>query len=412
MDRRRFLVDLSSALLGQPAVGAVERTDVITPNEAAMPPPPDVGKPQRTTLFLCGDVMTGRGIDQILPHPGATQLHESYVRSALRYLELAELKTGPIARPVKVDYIWGDALAVLERARPDARIVNLETAITTADDAWPRKGVHYRMHPANIGCLSAAAIDCCILANNHVLDWGYRGLLETIATLRGAGIRTAGAGAGQVEAGAPAIIELAGGRRVLVFAFGMDSAGVPREWAATHYRAGVNYLPDFAPATIDVIAARVAAAKRSGDIVIVSIHWGGNWDYDVPRSQRAFARALIDHAGIDIMHGHSSHHAKGIEIHHDRPIMYGCGDFLNDYEGIGGYERFRAELGFMYFPTFGATGALDEFTLVPTRIRRFRVNRARGDDVTWLVEMLTREGRDFGTSVARAADDSLLLRWR
>jgi poly-gamma-glutamate synthesis protein (capsule biosynthesis protein) len=268
------------------------------------------------------------------------------------------------------------------------------------------------MHPANIGCLSAATIDCCVLANNHVLDWGYRGLSETLAALRTVGIRAAGAGANQDEAGAPAIIELAGGRRVLVFAFGTESAGVPREWAAAKDRAGVSYLPDLAPSTADTIAARVAAAKRNGDIAIASIHWGGNWGYDVPHSQRAFARELVDHAGIDVVHGHSSHHAKGIEIHRGRPIIYGCGDFLNDYEGIGGYESFRSQLALMYFPTFGATGALDEFTLVPTRIRHFRVNRAHGDDVAWLAAMLAREGRKLGTRAVREADDTLVIRWR
>jgi poly-gamma-glutamate synthesis protein (capsule biosynthesis protein) len=365
---------------------------------------------RRATLFLGGDVMTGRGIDQILPHPGKPQLHEPYVRSALGYVQIAEDATGPISRPVDAAYVWGDALAELERVRPDARIINLETAVTMAEDAWPHKGIHYRMHPANIGCLSAAAIDCCVLANNHVLDWGYSGLAETLATLRRAGIRTTGAGADEKEANAPAIIELAGGgRRVLVFGFGMESAGIPREWAATKYRAGVSYLPDLTPSTADAIASRVAVVRRSGDIVIASIHWGANWGYDVPPSQRAFARELVEHAGIDIVHGHSSHHAKGIEIHRDRPIIYGCGDFLNDYEGIRGHESFKGELGLMYFPTFDATGALDELTLVPTRIRHFRVNRARGGDVDWLAAMLTRECEKFGTRVVREYDDTLSL---
>ena len=123
------------------------------------------------TLFLCGDVMTGRGVDQILPHPGDPRLFEHYVNSALDYLQLAEEVSGPIAKPVDFGYIWGDALAELERERPNARIINLETAVTSSDDAWPGKGINYRMHPANAPCLATAKIDCCVLANNHVLDW-------------------------------------------------------------------------------------------------------------------------------------------------------------------------------------------------------------------------------------------------
>src|SRR5262252_6689064 len=145
------------------------------------------------SLLLCGDVMTGRGIDQVLPCPVNPVLYEPYLRDAREYVELAETVHGPISRPVSFDYIWGDALEELERAEVDSRIVNLETAITSAEEAWPKE-INYRMHPANIGCITAARIDCCCLANNHVLDWGYAGLDETIATLDKAGVAHAGAG--------------------------------------------------------------------------------------------------------------------------------------------------------------------------------------------------------------------------
>jgi poly-gamma-glutamate synthesis protein (capsule biosynthesis protein) len=365
-----------------------------------------------TTLFLCGDVMIGRGIDQILAHPSRPRLYEPCVDSALRYVELAERATGPMRRSVDDAYVWGDALAVLERVRPAARIVNLETAVTTSERAWPGKGINYRMHPANVGCLTKAAVDCCVLANNHVLDWGHDGLAQTLQTLHSAGIRTAGAGMNSDEARAPAIVGITGERHVIVFAYGCESAGVTRTWAAEGARAGVNYLADLTSPTARAIARCTREFKRDGDITVASIHWGGNWGYDVPRSQRAFARLLIDEAGIDVVFGHSSHHPKGIEIHRGRPILYGCGDFLNDYEGIGGYERFRAELGFMFLPTFNANGDLDELALVPTRIRHFQANRAYGEAVAWLAAMLAREGRELGTSVERRADDTLVVRAR
>src|SRR5687768_12386434 len=119
-----------------------------------------------TTLFLCGDVMLGRGIDQILPHPGDPQLYESHVKSAATYVELAERTKGPIPKPVDFRYVWGDALAELQRAQPDARIINLETSITRSTDPAP-KGINYKMSPDNTPCLTAADIDCCVLANNH-----------------------------------------------------------------------------------------------------------------------------------------------------------------------------------------------------------------------------------------------------
>ena len=130
-------------------------------------------------LFLCGDVMTGRGVDQVLPHPGLPGLHESAARSALRYVELAERSAGPIPRPVAYAYPWGDALDVLDRVRPDLRIINLETAVTTSDD-YIFKGINYRMHPANVEVLSVAGIDVAVVANNHVLDWSLPGFEQTL----------------------------------------------------------------------------------------------------------------------------------------------------------------------------------------------------------------------------------------
>jgi poly-gamma-glutamate synthesis protein (capsule biosynthesis protein) len=352
------------------------------------------------TLFLCGDVMTGRGIDQVLPHPNAPRLYEEYVTDARGYVRRAEQANGEIARPVPADYIWGDALDELRRRAPDLRLVNLETAVTSSDDAMPGKGIHYRMHPANIGCLTAARIDCAVLANNHVLDWGESGLRETLATLHAAGIRTAGAGANAEAAAAPAVLH-AGMRDVLVFAFAAASSGVPREWRAGLNRPGVQLLPDFSETTVRAIAAQIRAARAPGDFVIVSLHWGSNWGYDISRAERSFAHALIDRAGADLVHGHSSHHAKAIEVHNERLILYGCGDFINDYEGIGGMDAhglFRGDLAAAYFVRCEA-GRLPQLDIVPFVSRRFRLQRAAPADVQWLGATLNRESRVFGAGL-------------
>jgi poly-gamma-glutamate capsule biosynthesis protein CapA/YwtB (metallophosphatase superfamily) len=142
-----------------------------------------------TTIFLCGDVMIGRGIDQILPHPGDPTLHESVVSDARTYVSLAERVSGQIPRPVPYAWPWGEALAVLDELSPDVRLLNLETAITTASNFAPGKAVHYRMNPANAECLTVARPDVCVLANNHILDFGPDGLAESLYTLGGLGLR-------------------------------------------------------------------------------------------------------------------------------------------------------------------------------------------------------------------------------
>ncbi|MEW6039887.1 MAG: CapA family protein [Pseudomonadota bacterium] len=352
---------------------------------------------QAITLFLCGDVMTGRGIDQVLPHPGDPRIYESYLKSAKGYVELAEEVNGPIRKPVDFAYIWGDALDELRGRSPDARIINLETAVTTSEEYWAGKGINYRMHPKNIPCITAAKIDCCVLANNHVLDWGYAGLAETLTTLVNANLKTAGAGRDLAEAEAPAVIEVAGKGRVIVLGLGDVSSGIPWSWRARSDRPGVHLLADFSETTVSQIATQVAHLKRKNDVVVASIHWGGNWGYDVTDEHRNFAHRLIDRAQVDVVHGHSSHHPKGIELYKGKPILYGCGDFLNDYEGIAGYEEFRGDLTLMYFVTVeAATGKLISLIMTPMQIRHFKLNYPQQRDVRWLQQVLERESRALG----------------
>ena len=362
-------------------------------------------------LFLCGDVMTGRGIDQILPHAGNPVLYERHMKSATGYVELAEEANGPIRKPVEYSYIWGDALAELARRKPHLRIINLETAVTHSDDVAD-KAVNYRMQPDNIPCINAANIDCCTLANNHVLDWGYEGLAETLRVLKAADIEIAGAGMNLQQARDPALLIVPGKGRVLVFSFGSETSGIPRSWAATADTAGVNLLPDLSSETVRGIRDSIEQTKLTGDVAVLSIHWGGNWGYEVPREQLEFAHRLIDEAGADIVHGHSSHHVKGMEVYKGKLVFYGCGDFLNDYEGITGYEAYRGDLVMMYFPSLDpSTGNLISLHMTPMQIKRFRLNRALDNDVLWLKNVLNREGKKFGTSVVLSADNTLMLGW-
>lgn len=82
-------------------------------------------------FFLAGDVMTGRGIDQAFPHSVNPVLYETYVKDARYYLKLAQGASGTIPKPISYDYLWGDALKILEQEAPGLRIINLETAVTT-----------------------------------------------------------------------------------------------------------------------------------------------------------------------------------------------------------------------------------------------------------------------------------------
>lgn len=363
------------------------------------------------TLFLCGDVMLGRGIDQILAQPGDPTLREPAVRDARRYVELAEEANGPIPRPVDSAWVWGDALPALDAAAPDVRIINLETSVTTSDELAVGKAVLYRMNPANLPALTAVRPDSCVLANNHVLDFGRTGLAETLASLAAAGIKAPGAGRDIAEARRPAAVPVRDDHRVLVFAIGMATSGIPSGWAATTDRSGVNFVGEPSAAAADEVVGRVLTSRGPGDVVVVSVHWGGNWGYGVSSEETAFAHRLVD-GGVDIVHGHSSHHPRPIEVYHGRLILYGCGDFVDDYEGIGGHARFRDDLRLLFLATIdGATGRLAALRMVPLQARRMRLTRVTGKDAQWLRSTLDRISRPFGARVHLRSDGTLGLRW-
>jgi len=337
------------------------------------------------SLFLAGDVMTGRGIDQCLVRSVDPLLHEKFVKSAEQYVTLAERHSGPISRPLTYRQLWGDALREFRRRRPKLRIINLETALTTHSEPWPEKGIHYRMHPGNAGLLRTAGIDLCVLANNHTMDWGREGLAETLKSIRSQKIARTGAGKDLPSATAPAILTLKGGR-LLVFAYATPCSGTPPSWKPDVATPGVNVLDGLGTPAIGRVIDDVRRHRRPGDRVIISIHWGGNWGYDIPSTQRTFAHSVLDAGVADLIYCHSSHHPKRIEIYRNRLILYGCGDLINDYEGIGGHEAYRDDLTMMYFPRLNADGSLKSLEITPMKIHRFSLCFPSEDEVATLTE--------------------------
>lgn len=361
-------------------------------------------------LFLVGDVMLARGVDMILPHHNDPVLYEDNGLNANDYVQLAERQNGPIPDESKrgVDYVWGDTLQILKEKKPDVRIINLETSVTTSNSPWPMKGIHYRMHPANVNVIAAAQIDCCILANNHVADWGFDGLDSTLQTLTDADIKYAGAGENAEKACIPATIDVKNKGRVLVFAGGDCSSGIPDEWQATNQHCGVNIIDvKYNPKkSISELKSLIAKYKEDDDIVVLSLHWGGNWGFDIDSSFKNFAHKAIDKANVDVIYGHSSHHVKGIEIYNGKVIIYGCGDFLNDYEGITGHDEYHDDLALMYFVDVNVSnGKVSGMQMVPTQTKHLRVNHAPEEGIQWLYDTMKRECKKLGVQVVREGNE-------
>lgn len=370
------------------------------------------GNTQMNTIkvLLAGDLMLGRGIDQILKHPSSPQLHESFYRDARDYVQLVERQHGPMPRRVDPHHIWGDALVQIEHAAPDLRIANLETAITRHSEPWPGKGVHYRMNPANLDCIRVSGFKALSLANNHTLDWGRPGLEETLRVLNQAGVRTAGAGTDGQSAWQPAHLPLPDGGEALMFACATTSSGVPQGWAAGVTHSGIALLPDLSEATAREIAADTSHHRSDHGLVVLSIHWGANWasqgvsgaqstpHMQVPLEHRRFARRLIDLGAADIIHGHSSHHPLPIEVYRGRLILYGCGDLINDYEGIGPRGDLRSDVSCLYFASVDRErGTLQKLHIVPMQMFRFRLVHADAQARRWVQDLMNQGGQPLGT---------------
>ena len=344
-------------------------------------------------LCLTGDVMTGRGVDQILSAAGDPRLWERYVDDARTYVDLAEKASGPIPAPVDPGWPWGDALQVMDQVDPDLRIINLETSITTSDDTAPGKAVHYRMHPGNIGCLTAARPDACALANNHVLDLGVRGIEETLDALAGAGLPTAGAGRDKEEAWRP--LELsAGDRRVLVWSVGAACSGVAQPGGRPRPAgSGVRRRP---------VTGRCRGPLRPRAPYKATGRYRGR---DHPLGLELGIRRPARPGPLRPLAGRQRGGRRPRALVAPPPsgrglprqlVLYGCGDLVNDYEGISGDERYRPDLRLLYFVYLDGSGRLDRVTMAPLQARQMRLWHAIEPDAQWLRRALNKASRRFG----------------
>ncbi len=320
------------------------------------------------TLAFAGDVMLGR-----------------YVNETLKHITPAEM--------------WNDVLPHLAQA--DLRIVNLECALTRHTQPWTRseKMFHFRADPEAVRVLQAAGIDACALANNHTLDFGARGLLETLRVLRANGIRHAGAGASAAEAAAPAMLEVhdVSGGRVALLSFTDNQP----DFAAGPGNPGTNYL-DVAldEQTLQRIADSIAQAREQGaDLVVFSNHWGANFVERPSPEFRDFARRVID-LGADIYYGHSAHICQGIEIHQGKPILYDTGNFIDDYAVHPLLRNDRSCL----FKVMFEQGRLSRIELLPVSLDIGYVALARGKEFEAICARLEMLCGEFGTALVRQAD--------
>ncbi|WP_136706880.1 CapA family protein [Agromyces sp. H66] len=283
------------------------------------------------------------------------------------------------------EFPWGDTLPLLRGA--DVLVGNLEFVLARDGRPWPGKVFHFRADPEAVACLEAAGFDLVSVANNHVLDFGADAALESLGILEARGIRFAGAGPDAASARRPAVIDR-DGVTVAMLAFTDNEPG----WEAGADSAGVRHVPvDLGDSRATAVVDDVRELREAADLVVVSAHWGGNWGVDVPTSHRRFAHALVD-AGADVVFGHSPHIVRGVEVYRGRPILYGAGDFVDDY-AVDPVERNDRAFVFR-LRTDGPVPA--RLFLHPTEIVGFQARMA-GRDAPEFAQEMTRRCAALGT---------------
>jgi poly-gamma-glutamate synthesis protein (capsule biosynthesis protein) len=224
------------------------------------------------------------------------------------------------------------------------------------------------------------------IANNHILDFGPEGLIETMRTLKQAGIFYVGAGGNKAEATQPIIISTHG-INIGIIGFTDNEP----DWKAEQDKPGTNYIR---VGNIEFLQKTIASLRLQADIIIVSAHWGPNMQEQPTQEFIDFAHKIID-CGTDIFHGHSAHIPQGIEIYHKKLILYDTGDFVDDY-AID--ERLHNDQSCFFIVTLDKSGLIN-VKLIPITIENMQANKAETAIHNVIMKRIKALSKQFETSI-------------
>jgi poly-gamma-glutamate synthesis protein (capsule biosynthesis protein) len=314
------------------------------------------------TLGFTGDLVLGRGVNE-------------------------RLRSG-----IPAADIWGNVRPRMLAA--DAMIGNLEGPITAHRTKWHGiKAFYFRADPEpGIAALASGNYRCVALANNHMLDFGEEGLLDTRRHLADAGIAFAGAGRNADEAAAPVVFE-AGGVKVGF----VSITNTVRSFAAKAARPGTNYWKIRSDrANLGRLATLVHELRRQGaGVIVLSVHWGPNYRWWPPHRYRRFAREAVN-LGVDIVHGHSAHVLQAVEFHGNGLILYDTGDYMEDFLAGPGY---RSDRSFLFLVEAGPDRT-PRLRMVPVSLTRAEVNVANGREADVIRSAMIRRCRGYAVAIA------------
>jgi poly-gamma-glutamate synthesis protein (capsule biosynthesis protein) len=294
----------------------------------------------------------------------------------------------PILRRQGIDYPFAATVNQLRWA--DLAIGNLEAPLTTGGTEYRDKRFRFRAAPAMAGTLRRAGFSVLTLANNHILDYGAAGLVDTLDILKREQLAATGAGTTLSEARTPAILTRAG-RRIAVLAYSLTQ---PVAFFAGTSHAGT------APAYGRHVTADIRRARQQADLVIVAFHWGGELETTPRPVQRDLARAAID-AGATVVLGHHPHVLQGIEFHGDGVICYSLGNFTF---GSGSRSATTGMIAQITIPDSGPPEVEVVPLSVDNRKTAYQPQPLTGAAATQAIATINRLSRPLGTRILTADD--------
>lgn len=266
-------------------------------------------------------------------------------------------------RGVKERIDRGGRAALVTSVRPliqhaDIAVCNLECPLASGNPTAP-KPVIFSGPAVGAAWLREAGFRAVCIANNHALDQGREGLLQTMASLHNAGVTCFGAGTDQAEACRPRIIRCRGKRIGLLGFTVFPDEGVFFDPAK----------PGTARADPEAVERAVRCARRRADLVIVSFHWGNEFHNLASDSQRRLGRLAVD-SGADLVVGHHPHVIQGAELYHGRLIAYSLGNFVFDQHRRGANRALALRITFQGSHGSAAFEPIEVVNCFPRRPRR------------------------------------------
>lgn len=264
----------------------------------------------------------------------------------------------------------------------DLAFCNLECPISYRGKPL-QKPYCFRADTCYFSGIREAGFNIFSLANNHTLDWGKDGLLDTKEIIEENNLYPVGAGKNQNEARPPIIIRKNG----LRFAF-LAYVGLGFE------RLALKQSPGPAQARLEEIVEEIESVREEVDFVIVSLHWGVEYQSKPNKEQVRWAHRIVD-AGCDLLVGHHPHVLGSVEIYKSRFICYSLGNFVFD-------QRKLKQRQSGIFSCLFRKGRIDSVSFLPVILKRFQPNLAQNMDLKQIEEKMAKISKDYNTIIVNA----------